>query len=48
LFYPDDENIIAVASDTELNLPARVVKLDLNNPAMIAEFIRANFLVKTE
>ena len=48
LFYPDDENIIAVASDTKLNLPVRMAKLDLNNPAMIAEFIRANFLVKIE
>lgn len=48
LFYPDDENIIAVASDVELSLPARVVKLDLNNPVMIAEFIRANFLVKIQ
>lgn len=47
LLYPNDSDIIAVASNVELNLPERVVKLDLNNPMMIAEFIQATFLVRT-
>lgn len=48
-FYPDDSNIIAVATDeAELTLPAQVVKLDLNNPQMIAAFIQASFFGESE
>lgn len=39
LLYREDNNIIAVASDTSLNLPESVVALDLNQPEMIAKFI---------
>lgn len=47
LFYPDDVNIVAVATDDgELALPTHVAKLDLNNPPMIAEFIQTRFLGK--
>ncbi len=41
LLYPDDPNIIAVASDTPLPTPAHVANLDLNHPAAIADFIVA-------
>lgn len=44
LLYPNDPDIIAVASDVELNLPAPLTRLDLNNPKMIAEFIQFTFL----
>lgn len=44
LLYPNDPDIIAVASDVELKLPSQLVKLDLNNPGMIAEFIQDTFL----
>ncbi len=47
-FYPDDANIIAVATDAaELALPTQMVKLDLNNPQMIAEFVETIFLRKS-
>ena len=39
LLYPDDSNIIAVASDCQLDLPEPVIGLDLNNPTIIADFI---------
>lgn len=42
LLYPDDPNIIAVASDTPLSTPAHVPNLDLNHPAAIADFIVTN------
>lgn len=44
LLYPNDADIIAVASNTELKLPAPLLNLDLNNPVMIAEFILSRFL----
>ena len=44
LLYPNDADIIAIASDTNLKLPAPLVKLDLNNPVMIAKFILDTFL----
>ena len=39
LLYPEDHDIIAVASDNPLTLPPALVALDLNNPGMITEFI---------
>ncbi|MEJ2361263.1 MAG: molybdopterin-guanine dinucleotide biosynthesis protein B [Gammaproteobacteria bacterium] len=40
LFYPNDKNIIAVASDIQLpSLPATLTQLDINNVETIAEFI---------
>lgn len=42
--YPNDPDIIAVASDSNLDLPPRLVKLDLNNPPLIAQFIQRDFL----
>ncbi|MBS3963683.1 MAG: molybdopterin-guanine dinucleotide biosynthesis protein B [Methylomonas sp.] len=37
--YPNDPNIIAIASDTMLETPAHLCKLDLNQPGAIVEFI---------
>lgn len=37
-------NFIAVASDTELNLPASLSALDINQPAHIAAYIQNKFL----
>lgn len=42
--YPKDNNIIAVASDVVLKLPASLSPLNLNNPPMIAHFIVQRFL----
>jgi molybdopterin-guanine dinucleotide biosynthesis protein B len=46
LLYPQDANIIAVASDCQLMLPTTVIYLDLNNPAIIAKFIVDTFLTR--
>ncbi len=40
LLYPDDSNVIALATDdTTLDVPAHITKLDLNQPDAIAAFI---------
>ncbi|MFQ5660281.1 MAG: molybdopterin-guanine dinucleotide biosynthesis protein B [Gammaproteobacteria bacterium] len=39
LLFPDDETIIAIATDSELNIPTSLPVLDLNKPRQIAEFI---------
>ncbi len=39
LLYPDDPDIIAVASDCKLALPLTLAWLDLNQPESIAQFI---------
>lgn len=44
LFYPEDENIIAVATDDELPVKTELPVLDLNVPEQIAEFIIDHFL----
>lgn len=44
LLYPNDRNIIAVASDSQLELPEHLVGLDLNAPDMIADYILNNFM----
>ncbi len=38
-YYPNDETIIALASDAVLELPDSIMWLNLNNPTQIAEFI---------
>ena len=40
LLYPNDPDIIAIAADVELETPAYLVQLDLNQPEMIAAFIQ--------
>jgi molybdopterin-guanine dinucleotide biosynthesis protein B len=37
--YPDDPDIIAVASDVKLELPPNLHWLDLNQPEQVAQFI---------
>lgn len=39
LFYPNDPDIIAIATDTVLETPAHLAQLELNRPEMIAAFI---------
>ncbi len=43
LLYPNDNNIIAVASDQLLQTPQTLPCLDLNDPAAIADFIYHRF-----
>lgn len=44
--YPNDANIIAIASDSTLNLPEHLTQLDINNPKIIADFIQNLFINK--
>jgi molybdopterin-guanine dinucleotide biosynthesis protein B len=44
LLYPNDPGIIAIASDCELETPAYLTRLDLNQPEMIAAFILNQFM----
>ncbi|GAB4264472.1 MAG: hypothetical protein Kow0065_15220 [Methylomicrobium sp.] len=44
LLYPNDPDIVAVASDVPLTLPERLIALDLNDPPSIASFIINRFL----
>jgi len=41
LLFPDDANIIAIASDAPLSVKTHLPVLDLNNPATVADFILA-------
>ncbi|WP_455220351.1 molybdopterin-guanine dinucleotide biosynthesis protein MobB [Kaarinaea lacus] len=42
--YPSDNNIVAVASDINLDLPEQITQLDINNAEQIAEFIVMNII----
>ncbi len=44
LLYPTDSNIIAIASDCQLETPATLIQLDLNQPELIAAFILNQFM----
>lgn len=44
LLYPNDPNIIAIASDCVLETPENLVQLDINQPEMIATFILNEFM----
>jgi molybdopterin-guanine dinucleotide biosynthesis adapter protein len=44
LLFPDDDSIVAVASDGVLAIPPPVPVLDLNDPRQIAEFIHTTLL----
>lgn len=44
LLFTQDDNIVAVASDSPLILPDHIVLLDLNNERQIAAFICERFL----
>lgn len=39
LLFPNDPNIIAIASDSPIDAPDPLVKLDLNRPELIARYI---------
>ncbi len=40
LLYPNDPDIIAIATDAELKTPDYLIQLELNRPQMIADFIQ--------
>jgi molybdopterin-guanine dinucleotide biosynthesis protein B len=44
LLYPNDPHIIAVATDTALEIPDYLAQLELNRPEMIAAFIQNQFM----
>jgi molybdopterin-guanine dinucleotide biosynthesis protein B len=44
LLYPNDPDIIAIASDYALETPDYLVQLDINQPEMIAAFILNDFM----
>lgn len=44
LLYPNDPDIIGVASDELLDLPDHLLAFDLNNPNQIADFIAWRFV----
>lgn len=43
-FYPEDDTIIAVATDDELTVKTELPILDLNQPEQVVEFIVEHFL----
>lgn len=44
LLYPNDPNIIAIASDCALETPDYLIQLDINQPEIIAAFILNQFM----
>ena len=44
LLYPNDPNIIAIASDCALETPDYLTQLDINQPEMIAAYILNQFM----
>lgn len=44
LLYPNDPNIIAIATDEVLEIPDTLTRLDINQPEMIANFILQQFM----
>ncbi|MDD1629186.1 MAG: molybdopterin-guanine dinucleotide biosynthesis protein B [Methylococcaceae bacterium] len=44
LLYPNDPNIIAIASDCTLETPDYLIQLDINQPEIIADFILNQFM----
>ena len=44
LLYPNDPNIIAIASDCPLETPDYLTQLDINQPEMIAAYILNQFM----
>jgi len=46
LLYPNDPNIIAIASDFAIDTPPSLVQLDLNQPDQITNFITQQFMGK--
>jgi len=44
LLYPNDPDIIAIASDCALETPDTLIQLDINQPKMIAAYILNQFM----
>jgi len=47
LLYPNDPDIIAIATDAALDVPDHLPQLELNRPEMIAAFIRNHVMKKS-
>jgi molybdopterin-guanine dinucleotide biosynthesis protein B len=47
LLYPNDPDIIAIASDCVLKTPVHLTQLDINQPEMMAAFIQDHFMKKS-
>jgi len=47
LFFPDDKNVIAIATDDTLSVATNLPILDINNPDEIVAFICERFLEKS-
>ncbi|MEY3807766.1 MAG: molybdopterin-guanine dinucleotide biosynthesis protein [Pseudomonadota bacterium] len=45
LLYPNDPQIIAIATDVALEIPNYLTQLDLNQPEIVADFIQ-NYVMK--
>lgn len=46
LLYPDDKQIIAIATDTNDKITHRIKRLDINNPQAIVDFIKQYFSIE--
>lgn len=46
LLFPHDPSVVAVATDSPLQVPESVTLLDINNPPMIADFILNRFFMR--
>jgi len=44
LFFPNDDNVVAIATDEALSVETDLPKLDINNPDQIVAFICDQFL----
>ena len=47
LLFPDDQDVIAIASDAPIPENNRLPKLNINNPEQIAQFIIENIVAET-
>jgi len=44
VLYPNDPNIVAIASDIPMDAPGYLIQLDINQPEIIANFIQHQFM----
>jgi molybdopterin-guanine dinucleotide biosynthesis protein MobB len=48
LIFPEDGHVVAIATDQPEAIDTRLPKLDINNPAAIANFLLAHFLGRAQ
>ncbi len=46
LLYPNDDSVIAIATDSRLAVEPEIPVLDINRPDQVAEFILEDFLIR--